>query len=419
MNIKYIIILSFVFVLAPIMSFAATLTLSPSSSTINIGSNFTVNVLLDTQGSAINGVDAYINYPSSLSVVDDDGGTSGAQITAGTLMAVLQDNIVDTVNRKINFSQVATAGTTYSGSGTLATIHFTALSVGTASVTFNFTSGATNDSNVISGTNKGVDLLTSVTNGSYTLQGFNFSLSATNPASVVQGNSTSSTVTATLSSGSTTAVSFSASGFPSGITASFSPTSCSPTCNSTLNITTSGSTPAGTTTITITAIGGGVTKTTTVPLTITAAPLSNISFAVSLEGDSNQNDNSFDIRIYNAGTTTVAQEFLARTPVSGSITIPTTSIAAGTYDIKVRSVMFLTRKHTNIALASNSSFTITKLLAGNLNSDQIINSLDWSIMSPVWNTNNATADINKDGIVNTADFSFISQNLMQIQDWNN
>ena len=154
-------------------------------------------------------------------------------------------------------------------------------------------------------------------------------------------------------------------------------------------------------------------------MTITAAPLSNISFAVSLEGDSNQNDNSFDIRIYNAGTTTVAQEFLARTPVSGSITIPTTSIAAGTYDIKVRSVMSLTRKHTNIALASNSSFTITKLLAGNLNSDQIINSLDWSIMSPVWNTNNATADINKDGIVNTADFSFISQNLMQTQDWNN
>lgn len=85
---------------------------------------------------------------------------------------------------------------------------------------------------------------------------FDFSLVATSPTvTVTQGGSGNNTITATLISGSTTSVSFNASGLPSGANASFSPTSCNPTCSTNMTITTIGSTPTGTSTITVTGSG--------------------------------------------------------------------------------------------------------------------------------------------------------------------
>ena len=101
---------------------------------------------------------------------------------------------------------------------------------------------------------------------------FDFSLSV-NPSSatVTQGDSTTATVTATLLSGTTTSVSFSCNGLPSGVACSFNPTSCNPSCNSDLTISTSSATPTGTYTITIAGTGGGITKTTTYTLTVDVA----------------------------------------------------------------------------------------------------------------------------------------------------
>jgi parallel beta-helix repeat protein len=47
---------------------------------------------------------------------------------------------------------------------------------------------------------------------------------------------------------------------------------------------------------------------------------------------------------------------------------------------------------------------------GDFNNDGVINSLDLSLMSGAWNTNNATYDLNKDGTVNTLDYSIMVQN---------
>jgi hypothetical protein len=52
-------------------------------------------------------------------------------------------------------------------------------------------------------------------------------------------------------------------------------------------------------------------------------------------------------------------------------------------------------------------------LIGDLNSDRIINSLDWSLMNASWLTNNATADLNKDGTVNSIDFSIMNGNWLK------
>jgi Chitobiase/beta-hexosaminidase C-terminal domain/Family of unknown function (DUF6298)/Right handed beta helix region len=99
-------------------------------------------------------------------------------------------------------------------------------------------------------------------------QPFSFSLANAGDKSLVAGSSVTNSVSTTLTSGSSQAVTFSASGLPTGATASFSSTSCSPACSSTLTINTSGSTPAGNSTITVTASGGGLTKTTTFSLNV-------------------------------------------------------------------------------------------------------------------------------------------------------
>src|SRR3989344_114577 len=99
---------------------------------------------------------------------------------------------------------------------------------------------------------------------------FNFTLSHGGNKSVTQGSSVTNSVTATLSSGTSQSTGFAVSGLPTGATASFSPTACSPTCSSTLTINTLSTTPTGNSTVTITATGGSVIKTSTFTLTVNA-----------------------------------------------------------------------------------------------------------------------------------------------------
>ncbi len=149
---------------------AATLTLTPSTGTYNVNDTFTVSIVLDTSGAAVDGVDIlYLNYNTSLlEVQDSDSGTAGVQIGSGSVLSQVTTNTVDTSTGQITFSKVSGGGTTYTGSGVLATVEFKALSAGTANLSFNFTSGSTTDTNVASA---GTDLLTAVTGASYGIGG--------------------------------------------------------------------------------------------------------------------------------------------------------------------------------------------------------------------------------------------------------
>ncbi|HKF23452.1 MAG TPA: hypothetical protein VKE93_17900 [Candidatus Angelobacter sp.] len=107
-----------------------------------------------------------------------------------------------------------------------------------------------------------------------------FSIAAS-PASqtVTAGNGTSYTATITGSGGFASAVNFSASGLPSGASASFSPTSVTGSGSSTMSVTTSTSTPGGTYTVTITGTSGSLVHSTTVTLVVNPAP--NPDFTIS------------------------------------------------------------------------------------------------------------------------------------------
>lgn len=106
---------------------------------------------------------------------------------------------------------------------------------------------------------------------------FDLSVSSVAPTSVIQGNSVSVPIDITLISGTSESVGFSASAEPImvdlTVDISFSPTSCNPTCSSTMTIMTSPDTPAGTFPITVTAL----TRTVTYNLTVTEATLSLVA----------------------------------------------------------------------------------------------------------------------------------------------
>src|SRR3989344_4570327 len=146
---------------------SAVLSLSPSSTSVNVNNTFTVNILLNTGGQSAYGVDVNkLRFnPAVFQVVDADAGTSGVQISPGSLMALTIINNIDNTAGTIQFSQIATPGSTYSGSGTVATVTFRAISAGSSSATFDFSLGSGTDSNVAG---LGGDLLASVGSGSYT-----------------------------------------------------------------------------------------------------------------------------------------------------------------------------------------------------------------------------------------------------------
>ncbi|MCW2879632.1 MAG: hypothetical protein JWQ95_3732 [Sphaerisporangium sp.] len=97
----------------------------------------------------------------------------------------------------------------------------------------------------------------------------NFSIAASpTSGTVTAGGSVTATVSTQVLSGSAESVALSATGLPSGATASFNPASVTAGNSSTMTITTSGTTPQGTYPITITGTAPSATHTTSFSLTV-------------------------------------------------------------------------------------------------------------------------------------------------------
>lgn len=99
-----------------------------------------------------------------------------------------------------------------------------------------------------------------------------FALS-TSPVSgtVAPGGTLTATVNTTVAAGSAQSLTLSASGLPTGATASFTPATVTAGGSSTLTVTTSTTTPAGTYPITVTGTGASATHTTTLNLSVGSA----------------------------------------------------------------------------------------------------------------------------------------------------
>src|SRR6266850_1850616 len=182
-----------------------------------------------------------------------------------------------------------------------------------------------------------------------------FSLSASPPSQpVVQGQGTTYTATVTPVSGFSGAVNLTASGLPSGASASFNPASVSGSGSSTMTVTTLTSTPAGTYTISITGTSPGLTHTTTVSLTVNAAATPNFSLSASPSSVTIVQGGS-------AGTSTIA--ITPSNGFSGSVTLSATGVpngvtaAFGTNPATSSSTLTLTANGT--ATTGTATVTVT------------------------------------------------------------
>ncbi|MCR4334364.1 MAG: hypothetical protein NUV47_01365 [Patescibacteria group bacterium] len=114
----------------------------------------------------------------------------------------------------------------------------------------------------------------------FTQQTFNYSLSNNGNISVTAGTSGSNLITVTRTAGLTQPVTVSASGLPTGATATFATNGVNPTSNISLSVSTTGNTPVGTHTITITGTSANTpNKTTTFSLVVSAPAVPNLSIS--------------------------------------------------------------------------------------------------------------------------------------------
>jgi hypothetical protein len=482
----------------------ATLTLSPTSASVAVNQTFTVNVNLNTAGAPVDGVDIYMLRfnPTVLQVVDSNGGVAGIQIAPGALMSNTAINTVDNSAGTIQFSQSTSGGSSFTGSGVLATITFRGNAGGSSTVNFDFSVGSTSDTNAAY---QGVDRLSSVTNANFTVDAtaptapsglaanvisstqinltwnassdavgvtgyqverctgaacasfaqiatpvatnhndtgltsgtvyryrvratdaagnlssysstvngtttsaFDFSISNGGNRSVTQGSSVTNSVTTTLSAGGTQSVSFGASGMPSGVTASFGPASCSPTCTSTLTLTASGIATLGNAVITVTGTAGALNKTTTFTLTVNSGTFQRTISISSLEGLTSRNVSGSLVAMNLSRV--VLKTFPFATDAAGNATI-TFDITAQPVLLQIRVAPFLSRLISQ-DLSVNTVYSFSQLLTGDINQDNIINSIDYSQLNTNWFTSNAATDLNKDGLVNSIDYSYMNKNWL-------
>jgi len=132
------------------------------------------------------------------------------------------------------------------------------------------------------GSPNGVGLINALAGGTSTSPAFAISASPAS-VSVLQGSSGASTITTTVSGGFSSAIALTATGQPTGVTATLSPTSIAApgSGSSALKLAVASTTVAGTYTITVTGTGGGITHTATVALTVTAPTAGAFTISVS------------------------------------------------------------------------------------------------------------------------------------------
>jgi hypothetical protein len=197
---------------------------------------------------------------------------------------------------------------------------------------------------------------------------FSISVSPTS-GSVAAGSSATATVSTTRVSGTAESVALTASGLPSGATASFSPTSVTAGASSTLTISTTSSTAAGTYPITITGTAASATHTTSYSLTVTTTGggITNGTFETgSLSGWTSAGTTSVVNTGAHAGTYAARVGSTAVTNGDSSIaqtfSAPTGKTTLGLY-YKISCPDTVTYDWATVTLRDNTTSTTTTVLA--------------------------------------------------------
>ena len=146
----------------------ATLSLSPQSGTYQVGDNFDVDILLDTNGQDVVVVSAYLNYDKDHFQVVEISGTDSS------VFNMEAENDIDSSAGLIKITRNSPTPGVNTANGNVATITFQATSAtspSTDNFTFDFEAGGTMESNVILDDGQGTDVLSGVYNGRFAAEG--------------------------------------------------------------------------------------------------------------------------------------------------------------------------------------------------------------------------------------------------------
>ena len=196
--------------------------------------------------------------PATVSVAQGTSGTSTvtAAVSGGFNSSIALSASGEPSGVTVTFSPPSVNG---AGTSTMTMSVASSTPVGTYPITITGTSGNATQSTTIS-----LKVLSAGSGGGFTIR--------TSPTSLALawGSSGTSTITTTASGGFDSAIALSASGMPSGVTVSFSPsTNAAPgSGSSSMTITVHQGAKTGNSTITITGTGGGTTHTTAVALNV-------------------------------------------------------------------------------------------------------------------------------------------------------
>ena len=116
-----------------------------------------------------------------------------------------------------------------------------------------------------------------LTSAATSTQTSGLSLSNTGPVTIIQGSSATTTIAATLNASRKSSINFSVAGLPQGVSAAFSPNSCTPNCSTQLKLTASTSTAVGSYTITVTGKNNQYQAATSFALSVTQLPTAAVT----------------------------------------------------------------------------------------------------------------------------------------------
>jgi chitodextrinase len=151
-----------------------------------------------------------------------------------------------------------------------------------------------------------------------------------------------------------------------------------------------------------------------VTITVNNAPATKYPRTItltSLEGLSAiPNNQSITVTILSGSTVLETQNLTPN--ASKQYTVTFLSSDPQLVDIRVKVNNYLSAKLSAIdtTINSPSSLTVNPLLAGDINNDNTINSLDYSSLNSNWLKTTSTGDLNNDGIVNSFDFAILKNN---------
>lgn len=124
----------------------ANITLSPSSKSVNVNENFSMDAVLDTAGAPSSGADFILTWsPAAAIEIQTASDVSYGTSPLFTSNTPSRDN---TNGKVISISTMSVATNTFSGKGTLASVKFKAKSAGTVTLRFECSAGSRSDTNI-------------------------------------------------------------------------------------------------------------------------------------------------------------------------------------------------------------------------------------------------------------------------------